>query len=149
MALKENIDEAIKQAMKNKEQERLQALRSIKSAILLAEREENIEKGIDEQQEIQILQKLAKQRKGSIQSYEDKGRDDLIQTEKQELAVIEEFLPEQMSEEEIRNEVKMLIEETGAASVKEMGKVMGAATKKLAGKADNQTISRIAKEMLS
>ncbi|WP_436514725.1 GatB/YqeY domain-containing protein [Ekhidna sp. To15] len=149
MSLKSTIESEIKQAMLNKDKDRLRALRAIKSQILLAETEKGAEGELAEDTEMKLLTKAAKQRKDSIEVFEQQGRDDLAATEKSELAVIESFLPKQLSENEVEAEVKKVIEEVGAVGPQDMGKVMGAATKKLAGKADGKMISSLAKKLLS
>lgn len=149
MSLKSTIEAAIKQAMLNKEKDRLTALRAIKSQILLAETEKGSGGELTEEVEMKLLTKAAKQRKDSIEVFEQQGRDDLSAKEKSELEVIEEFLPKQLSEEEVEQEVKKVIDQVGAAGPQDMGKVMGAATKKLAGKADGKMISSLAKKLLS
>lgn len=149
MSLKSTIESEIKQAMLNKEKDRLRALRAIKSQILLAETEKGGGGELSEDTEMKLLTKAAKQRKDSIEVFEQQGRDDLAATEKSELAVIESFLPKQLSEAEVEAEVKMVIAEVGASGPQDMGKVMGAATKKLAGKADGKMISSLAKKLLS
>lgn len=149
MSLKSTIESEIKQAMLNKDKDRLRALRAIKSQILLAETEKGGGGELSEDAEMKLLTKAAKQRKDSIEVFEKQGRDDLAATEKSELAVIESFLPKQLTEEEVEVEVKKVIEEVGASGPQDMGKVMGAATKKLAGKADGKMISTLAKKLLS
>ncbi|WP_424962829.1 GatB/YqeY domain-containing protein [Ekhidna sp.] len=149
MSLKSTIESEIKQAMLNKDKDRLRALRAIKSQILLAETEKGGGGELSEDTEMKLLTKAAKQRKDSIEVFEKQGRDDLAATEKSELAVIESFLPKQLTEEEVEVEVKKVIEEVGASGPQDMGKVMGAATKKLAGKADGKMISTLAKKLLS
>lgn len=149
MSLKSTIESEIKQAMLNKDKDRLRALRAIKSQILLAETEKGGGGELSEDIELKLLTKAAKQRRDSITVFEEQGRDDLAATEKSELEVIESFLPKQLSEEEIETEVKGVIESVGASGPQDMGKVMGAATKKLAGKADGKMISAIAKKLLS
>ena len=149
MSLKKQIESDIKQAMLAKDKDKLRALRAIKSLILLAETEKGGSDGISEQQEIQILTKAAKQRKDSLEVYETQGRDDLAEVERAELAIIETFLPKQLTEEELRAELEKFIADTGASSPKEMGKVMGVATKALAGKADGKLISTIVKQLLT
>ena len=150
MSLKTKIEQDIKTAMKAKDQGALRALRAIKSAILLAETSEGRNgQPLSEDEEMKILMKQAKQRKDSIQNFEANNREDLAVVEKEELAVIEAFLPKAMSPEELRQEVSSIIESVGASSMKDMGKVMGIASKKLAGKADGRAISQIVKEILS
>ncbi|MEQ8907330.1 GatB/YqeY domain-containing protein [Ekhidna sp.] len=149
MSLKTTIESEIKTAMLAKDKDRLRALRAIKSQILLAETEKGGGDKLSEDTEMKLLTKAAKQRKDSIEIFEQQGRDDLAATEKSELAVIESFLPKQLSEEEVEVEVKKVIEEVGASGPQDMGKVMGAATKKLTGKADGKLISTLAKKLLS
>lgn len=149
MSLKTKIEGEIKQAMLNKDKGRLTALRSIKALILLAETEKNAEGGISDDAEMKLLQKAAKQRRDSLAIYKEQGREDLAEVEASELAVIEEFLPKQLSEEEIKAEVEKVIAQVGASGPQDMGKVMGVATKALAGRADGKIISSIAKELLS
>lgn len=149
MSLKTKIEGEIKQAMLAKDKQRLTALRAIKSMILLAETEKGAADGVSEDAEMKLLMKAAKQRKDSHDIYVEQGREDLAAVEKAELTVIEEFLPKQMSEEEVEAEVKQVIEQVGAAGPQDIGKVMGAATKKLAGKADGKMISTLAKKLLS
>ena len=149
MSLKTTIESEIKQAMLNKDKDRLRALRAIKSQILLAETEKGGTGELAEDTELKLLTKAAKQRRDSIDVFEQQGRDDLAATEKSELAVIEEFLPKQLSEEEVELEVKKVIDEIGAAGPQDMGKVMGVATKKLSGQADGKVISALAKKLLT
>lgn len=149
MALQDKIDQDIKAAMLAKDNTRLRGLRAIKAAILLAKTEKGPSEALSEDTEVKVLQKLAKQRKESAEIYQQQNRDDLYQIEMEELAVIEGFLPKQLSREEIESMVKQLISETGAAGPKDMGKVMGLANQKLAGKADGKTISEIAKTLLA
>lgn len=149
MSLKSKIEQEIKQAMLQKQKDRLRALRAIKSAILLAETEKGAGGDLSEDVELKLLQKAAKQRKDSLDVYHQQGRADLAEVEQQELSVIEEFLPKQMSEEEVEAAVKETIVQVGAAGPGDMGKVMGAATKKLAGKADGKLISSIARKLLT
>lgn len=149
MSLKSTIEAEIKQSMLNKDKDRLRALRAIKSQILLAETEKGGSSELSEEVEMKLLTKAAKQRRDSITVFEEQGRQDLAATEKSELEVIESFLPKQLSEAEIEAEVKNVIEEVGASGPQDMGKVMGASTKKLAGKADGKLISAIAKKLLN
>jgi len=149
MSLKTEIEAQIKQAMLNKEKTRLTALRAIKSLILLAETEKGAKEEITEEAELKLLTKAAKQRKDSLEIYKEQGREDLAEVEQSELQVIEEFLPQQLTEEEVRHEVQKVIEETGASGPQDMGKVMGMATKKLAGTADGKIISQMARQLLS
>ncbi|WP_339785101.1 GatB/YqeY domain-containing protein [uncultured Imperialibacter sp.] len=149
MSLKTQIDGDIKQAMLSKNSERLRALRAIKSLILLAESEKGAKAELDQAAEMAILTKAAKQRKDSLAIFEEQNRPDLAEKEQAELDVINEFLPKQLSEEEVKSEVAKLIAQVGASSPQDMGKVMGAATKALAGKADGKIISTLVKELLS
>ncbi len=137
----------LKTAMKAKDQAALRSIRAIKAAILL-EKTSGEGGEMDEAKEIKLLQKLVKQRKDSLEVYEKQGREDLAQTEREEIEVIERYLPEQMSEEELRKEVKAIIDETGASSMKDMGKVMGIATQRFAGRAEGKAISAAVKEEL-
>ena len=149
MSLADKINTNLKEAMKAKDEAALRALRAIKSALLLAKTEKGAEGDVNEEQEVKLLQKLAKQRKESIDIYRQQGREDLAKPEEEELKIIEKFLPEQMSEEDVRREIKAIIEQTGASQPSDLGKVMGAAMQKLGGKADGKTISAVAKELLA
>lgn len=149
MSLKTKIEAEIKQAMLNKDKGRLTALRAIKSQILLAETEKGAATELTEEAELKLLQKQAKQRRDSLDIYKEQGREDLAEVEQAELIIIEEFLPKQLSEEEVEAEVKKVIEQVGASGPQDMGKVMGAATKALSGKADGKIISTVAKKLLS
>jgi uncharacterized protein YqeY len=149
MSLEQQINQKIKEAMIAKDQVKLRGLRAVKAAILLAKTEKA---GIDElstEAEIKVLQKLVKQRKESAEIYKNQGRDDLYQIEIEEQNVIEEFLPKQMDRAEIEAIVKSIIEETGASSMKDMGKVMGLANQRLAGQADGKTVSDVVKASLA
>ena len=139
----------MKESMKSKDQTSLRALRAIKSAIILQKTQKGSSEEISNDDELKILQKLVKQRKDSADIYKDQDRMDLAQPELDEIKIIEQFLPEAMSEEEIENEVKKVIDETGAEGMKDMGKVMGIVTKKLMGKADGKTISTIVRNNLN
>ncbi len=131
-----------------KQKDELQALRAIKSMILLAETEKGNNGSVSADAELKLLMKAVKQRKDSAQIYKDQGRDDLMGTELKEIAVIEKYLPKQLSEDEIRSELEKIIAQTGASGPQDMGKVMGMASKALAGKADGKTISGIVKSIL-
>ncbi len=149
MSLAEQINEDIKKTMLAKDKRKLEALRAIKAALLLAKTGKDVTSGeIPHEVEMQLLQKLVKQRKESAQIFTTQNRADLAEEETYQAAIIEEYLPKPMSEEELRMIIKGLIAETGASTIKDMGKVMGLATKQLAGKADNKTISTIIKEIL-
>jgi len=148
MSLITQIDQDIKQAMLAKQADRLRGLRAIKSALLLARTEKGVAEEVTPETEIKVLQKLVKQRKESADIYKTQNRDDLYQVEIEELEVIEAYLPKQMGHAEVETYLKDLIGRVGATSVKDMGKVMGAANKELAGKADGKTISEVVKQLL-
>ena len=148
MSLTTQIDQDIKQAMLAKQADRLRGLRAIKSALLLARTEKGATEEVTPEAETKVLQKLVKQRKESAEIYKTQNRDDLYQVEIEELEVIEAYLPKQMSHDEVETYLKDLITRIGATSVKDMGKVMGAANKELAGKADGRTISEVVKSLL-
>ncbi len=149
MSLITTIDQDIKTAMLAKQADRLRALRAIKSALLIALTEKGAGEGLTEEAEIKVLQRLVKQRKESAEIYQAQNRPDLQQIEEEELAFIEAYLPKQLSREDIEAAIKQVIASVGASSVKDMGKVMGAANKELAGKADGRTISEVVKQLLS
>lgn len=148
MNLEVKINNDLKEAMKAKDDKALRGIRAIKSAILL---HKTSGAGVEvlPEDEIKILQKLVKQRKESLNIYEQNNRAELAQTEREEIEVIERYLPKQLSEAEIEIVVKEIIAETGATSMKEMGKVIGAANKKLAGQAEGAIISGVVKRLLS
>ncbi len=149
MELEKLINNDLKEAMKAKDKRKLEALRAIKAALLLEKTGKDVADGeIPESVELKLLQKLVKQRKESATVYREQNRPELAEEEEYQTSIIEKYLPEQMSEEDIKVVVKQIIEETGASSMKDMGRVMGMATKKLAGKADNKLISTFVKEML-
>lgn len=148
MNLEQRIMAELKTAMLAKDEKSLRSLRAIKAAILLAKTSEGGGE-IKEEDEIKLLQKLVKQRKDSLEIYEQQKRDDLAQKEKEEIEVIEKFLPKQLSADELKEIIAKIIAETGASSPADMGKVMGNATKQLAGKADGKTISAVVKELLA
>jgi uncharacterized protein YqeY len=148
MSLITQIDQDIKLAMLAKQADRLQGLRAIKSALLLAKTEKGAADELTEDAEVKVLQKLVKQRKESADIYKTQNRDDLYQVEIAEMLVIEEYLPQQMSKFEIEGYLEELINRIGATSVKDMGRVMGMASKELAGKADGKTISEVVKQLL-
>ncbi len=148
MSLQKQIMDALKTAMKAKDSLALEALRAVKSELLLAKTSGSGEE-LSEKDEIKILQKLVKQRKESATIFSQQGRDDLAQPELDQATIIAQFLPEQLSEEEVAKVVDEVIAQTGASTMKEMGKVMGAVNAKLAGKADGKTISTIVKQRLS
>lgn len=136
-------------AMKAKDKTALEALRAIKSALLLAQTETGGKVGLSEDAEVKLVQKLVKQRKDSAAIFKEQGREDLAEPELAQVAVIEKFLPEQLSEAEIEKVVVQTIDSTGASGMKDMGKVMGIVSKELAGQADGKTISTIVKTKLS
>lgn len=149
MSLEQNIMTELKTAMLAKNEVALRSLRAIKAAILLAKTAEGSKGDITEDEEIKLLQKLVKQRKDSLDIFTTQNRPDLAAKEAEEIAVIEKFLPAQLSAEELKTIIASIITETGASSPADMGKVMGAASKQLAGKADGKAISAIVKELLS
>jgi uncharacterized protein YqeY len=148
MSLQNKVMEQLKNAMKAKDTVALESLRAIKSAILLAQTESGAKEELAESEELKLLQKLVKQRKDSAAVYKEQGRDDLAQPELDQVAIIEQFLPEALSEEEIEKVVVMTIKSIGASGMKDMGKVMGIVSKELAGQADGKTISTIVKKNL-
>jgi len=147
MSLEEQINSDIKAAMLSRNEAALRALRAVKSAILLAKTSGG--GTISSDDEMKMLQKLVKQRKESVEIFESQGRNDLAGTEKEEIAVIEKYLPAQMDESAIRAELTKIIAATGAKSPADTGKVMGAASKAFAGKADNKLVAAIVKELLT
>jgi hypothetical protein len=149
MSLEATINEQLKKAMLAKDEKGLRALRAIKSAILLAKTAEGAAAEISEDAEIKMLQKLVKQRKDSIEIFEQQNRADLALKEKEEVEVIEKFLPQQLSAEEIKQVVASIIQEAGATDISVLGKIMGIASKQLAGKADGKAISTAVKELLT
>lgn len=149
MALEQNIMVELKAAMLAKNEAALRGLRAIKSAILLAKTADGKQGEITEDDEIKLLQKLAKQRKDSLEVFVAQNREDLAQKEREELEVIEKFLPKQMNEVELKEALKQILSEVGATSPADMGKAMGAASKQLTGKADGKMISALVKELLS
>ena len=149
MSLEEKINNDLKQAMLSKDEGALRGIRAIKSAILLAKTEKGSSKNLTEEIEIKLLQKLVKQRKDSLEIYEKENREDLAKKEREEIEVINHYLPQQLNTEELKELLKKIIDETGAKTPQDMGKVMGTATKQLAGKADGKTISALVKELLA
>lgn len=148
MSLEKDITQKMKEAMKAKDKPKLEAIRAIKNAILQEKTKAGGGDEIDEATEMKMLQKLVKQREDSAEIYKKEGRDELAEKELFEAAIIKEFLPEPLSEEEIRAEIEKIITETGASSMKDMGKVMGMANKQMAGRADGKLISEIVKAKL-
>jgi len=147
MSLEQKINDDLKTAMKAKDQAALRGIRAIKSAILLAKTDGSGNE-LDEAGEIKILQKLVKQRKDSLEIYQKQNRDDLAATEREEIEIIERYLPVQLSNEELRKIIAEIISKTGAESMKDMGKVMGVASARLAGKADGKAIASVVRELL-
>ncbi len=147
MTLEEKINGEIKKAMLAKDQKRLLAIRAIKSELLLLKTGKGND-GITPEMEISTLQRMIKQRTESAAIYKGQDREDLAEEELLQASVIKEFLPEQLSREEVEKVVKEIITTVGAANIKDMGKVMGVASKQLAGKIDNKTISEIIKNLL-
>ena len=149
MALLNNLTDEIKSAMRAKDAAKLEALRAIKSAVLLAKTAATAQDELSEEEEIKLLQKLVKQRKDSATIYREQNRDDLALPEETQAAVIAEFLPEQLEVPAIEKIIDTIIDKTGAQGMKDMGKVMGMSTKEMAGKADGKTISSIVRQKLS
>ena len=149
MSLEQKIMADLKTAMLAKDEAALRSLREVKAAILLAKTSEGATGELKEEDEIKLLQKLVKQRKDSLEIYQQQNRADLAKKEEEEIAIISKFLPRQMSAEEVKAELTKIIAAVGASSPADMGKVMGAATRQLAGKADGKTISMLVKELLA
>lgn len=149
MSLKQKIDSEIKSAMIAKDKDRLRALRAVKSLILLEETKGSAGGGLTEDEEMKILTKAAKQRKDSADIYKEQSREDLYAVEMAELSIIQEFLPKALTDEELTAAIQEIITQTGASSPKEMGKVMGVASKQLAGKADGKAIADKVKAILN
>lgn len=151
MAIKEKIMDDLKQAMKDKDQDRLRVLRSLKSKLLereISERKEG-EASLSDEQAVEVLMKAAKQRKESIEQFEKGARADLAESEKEELKVINSYLPEMLSEDEIRDIARDKIDELGAEDMSDMGQVMGVMMQDLKGKAEGSLVSKVVKEELS
>ena len=149
MSLEQKVMAEMKPAMMAKDEATLRGLRAVKAAIQIAKTEKGASDTLTDDQEIKLLQKLVKQRKDALEIYEKENREDLAQKEREEIKVIERFLPQQMSQDELRAELKKIIEQVGVTGPQDMGKVMGAATKAFAGRADGKTISATVKELLS
>lgn len=149
MSLEEKVMGGMKDAMKAKDEALLRGLRAIKAEIIKAKTEPGANGQITEEQEQKLLQKLVKQRKDSLEIYQQQNRADLAQKETEEIGVIEQFLPKQLTQEELDSAVALIIAETGASSAADMGKVMGVASKQLAGKADGKAIAAAVKALLS
>jgi hypothetical protein len=149
MSLEQKIMSDLKTAMLAKNEAALRSLRAVKAAILLAKTSEGSSGELKEEDEIKLLQKLVKQRKDSLEIFQQQNRTDLAKKEQEEIEIIEKFLPIQLSAEELKAIVSKIISDVGASSPADMGKVMGVATKQLAGKADGKTISSLVKELLA
>lgn len=149
MALEQKVMAEMKDAMKAKDEATLRSLRAIKAAIIIAKTAEGAGGELKEEDETKLLQKLVKQRKDSLEIYQKQDRADLAKKEEEEIAVIEKFLPKQMSADELKAALEGIIAQVGATSAADMGKVMGAATKQLAGQADGKAISGAVKELLA
>ena len=149
MAVLSNLSEEIKNAMREKDSLKLESLRAIKSALILAQTASGADADLNEEASIKLLQRLVKQRKESALIYKEQGRNDLAEPEEAQAKIIASFLPEQLSEEEVIKVVSEVISQTGAEGIKDMGKVMGITSKKLAGKAEGRLIADIVKKKLS
>lgn len=149
MSLEQKIMTELKTAMLAKDEKALRSLRAVKAAILLAKTSEGAGGELKEEDETRLLQKLVKQRKDSLEIFEQQQRADLAQKEREEIEVIERFLPKQLTADELKDIISRIIAETGAASPADMGKVMGAATRQLAGRADGKTVSAVVRELLN
>ena len=148
MSLQQELMVKMKEAMKSKDALALESLRAIKSEILLAQTKGGASSELAKEEEIKLLQKLVKQRKDSAIIYKEQGRNDLAEPELAQVEIIAQFLPEQMGEEELKKVIAIIMEKVGATSIKDMGKVMGMASKQLAGKADGKAISTAVKQLL-
>ena len=149
MSLEAKIMDELKTAMRAKDEAALRTLRAIKAAIIIEKTAEGASGEINEATEQKMLQKLAKQRRDSLEIFEKQGREDLAGKEREELAIIEKFLPKQMTPDELKAEVKAIIDQVGAKTPADMGKVMGVASKQLAGKTDGKAISEMVKQLLA
>ncbi len=149
MSLEQTIMADLKVAMRTKDEKALRSLRAVKAAIILAKTAEGAGGEISTEEETKILQKLVKQRKDSLEIFQQQNRADLAQKEQEEIEIIEKFLPQQLSADALKDALTKIIAETGAASVADMGKVMGVATKQLDGQADGKAINAMARELLT
>ncbi len=149
MGLIDQVNGDIKEAMKAKEKEKLEALRAVKSAFLLAATEKGAGGGVDDDTAMKVIQKLVKQRKESAELYVQQGRQDLADVEIAQADVISVYLPAQLSESELEDKLRAIIDQVGASSMADMGKVMGVATKSLAGQADGKAISAVVRQLLA
>jgi uncharacterized protein len=149
MSLEQTIMADLKVAMRTKDEKALRSLRAIKAAIIIAKTSEGAGGEISAEEEMKILQKLVKQRKDSLEIYQQQNRADLAQTEEEEIEIIEKFLPQQLSADALKDALTKIITEVGASSMADMGKVMGIATKQLAGQADGKAINTVVRELLA
>ena len=149
MSLETQVMAEMKEAMKSKDEATLRGLRAIKAEIIKAKTEPGANGTVSEEGELKLLQKMMKQRKDSLEIFTQQNRPDLAQKEQEEINVIEKFLPKQLSEDELKGIIAKMIAETGAKTPADMGKVMGVATKQLAGKADGKSISAVVKQLLA
>jgi uncharacterized protein len=149
MSLEQTIMADLKVAMRTKDEKALRSLRAIKAAIIIAKTSEGAGGEISAEEEMKILQKLVKQRKDSLEIYQQQNRADLAQTEEEEIEIIEKFLPQQLSADALKDALSKIITEVGASSMADMGKVMGIATKQLAGQADGKAINTVVRELLA
>jgi hypothetical protein len=149
MSLEQQVMGQMKDAMKSKDEAALRGLRAIKAAIIIAKTAEGAGGEVKEADEVKLLQKLVKSRKDSLEIFEKQNREDLAKKEREEIAVIEKFLPKQMSDAELKEKLTGIIAELGASSPADMGKVMGVASKQLAGQAEGKAISAAVKELLA
>lgn len=149
MSLEQKVMAEMKDAMKSKNEPALRGLRAIKAAIIIAKTSEGARGELKEEDETKLLQKLVKQRRDSLEIFKKQNREDLAQKEQEEISIIERFLPKQMTAEELKSQLSELIFQLGASSPADMGKVMAAATKQFAGKADGKVISAVVKELLA
>lgn len=149
MSLEIKVNDQIKEAMKAKDEAGLRTLRAIKSAIIIEKTSEGFSGEMNEASELKLLNKLAKQRRDSLTIFEQQNREDLAAKEREELSIIEKFLPAQMSAEELKSAIEAIVSEVGASSPADMGKVMGVASKKLSGQADGKAISEMVKTILT
>jgi uncharacterized protein YqeY len=149
MTLEQQVMTEMKEAMKAKDEATLRGLRAIKAEIIKAKTEPGAGGEVSAEKEISMLQKMVKQRRDSLDIYKQQAREDLAQKEEEEIRVIEKFLPKQLTADELKTELQQIIAETGAASPADMGKVMGVASKRFAGKADGKTISAVVKDLLA
>jgi uncharacterized protein YqeY len=149
MSLEQQVMAEMKEAMKAKDEATLRGLRAIKAEIIKAKTEPGAGGEVSAEKEISMLQKMVKQRRDSLDIYKQQAREDLAQKEEEEIRVIEKFLPKQLTADELKTELQQIIAETGAASPADMGKVMGVASKRFAGKADGKTISAVVKDLLA